>query len=194
MLEEIKMDAELEKLITHYAPLVNNIIEGNLKFFDYDIELVCEYVNFTEEKERTASYFYEEDIIILNLASIHTIFALNQSKLFEYILLHEFRHKFQTQEMDAYQRKRQIRVTAEIAESWLKNCRNYIQPLNENGKENPEYFKQSLEFDANVYAYVVMQYKYGDVSCLKDCVPGCYGKDFYEKADEWCQRFREMGI
>lgn len=189
------MEVEHKELKRIYDPIICSMCRDNFKYFGFSpgdsIDL-----RYTSDKNqaRCANYSPQDNVMEINMESVHALYSKKMLFGVEFMILHELYHKFQRRVLDGYQQKRTIGVSAEVAESWLKNYSNYIPPLNENGKENPGYYTQPWEFDANVYAYAVMQYKYGDVSYLKACVPRCYEQDFYEKADEWCQRFREMGI
>lgn len=191
----IMVEVEHKELKRIYDPIICSMCRDNFKYFGFSPgdSINLRYIS-DKNQARRANYCPQDNVMEINIDSVHAFYSERKPWRVEFMILHELYHKYQCQVLVGYRQKMTIGVSAEVAESWLKNYRNYIPSLNENGKGNPEYYKQPWEFDANVYAYAVMQYKYGDVSYLKDCVPGCYGKDFYEKADEWCQRFREMGI
>ena len=189
------MDAELEKLKTHYAPFVYNIIEGNRKFFNSNLfDFMVRFDFFCDERiANFAKYDSKKDVVGVNLFSADYAYSINKPLYIEFYLLHELRHRFQWFIVCAGDMGGDVGVYAEEAKVWKKEWTGYKKPVSHN-ESLEAYSKQSMEFDANVYAYAVMQYKYGDIPYLKDCIPKCYGKNFYEKADEWCQRFREMGI
>ena len=59
------MDAELEKLKTHYAPFVYNIIEGNRKFFNSNLfDFMVRFEFFCDERiANFAKYDSKKDVV-----------------------------------------------------------------------------------------------------------------------------------
>lgn len=186
---EIAREMNDDELVKKYTPDIDKIVVDSLKFFRLEKAPKWKF-DFTDNPGCVAHYSPNEDGIHVNIYSVHLANEKNEPLSIEFYWLHELRHRFQWLVVCASKKGIYVGAYAEEAKVWEREWANYKKPE----ESLVEYSKQSLEFDANVYAYAVMQYKYGDVPYLKDCVPGCYGKDFYEKADEWCQRFREMGI
>ena len=79
-------------------------------------------------------------------------------------------------------------VDPEIIEKWINENECYIRVLNEDGSENPSYFKQDMELDAYAFSYAVMKYKYGEIPYLYK--PTKVGEEFHEIVESWCQTFK----
>ena len=190
---EIALEMSDEELVKKYTPDIKKIMYDSQRFFRFGQGVRWKF-DFTENPGYVASYNRNEDGIHVNIRSVHLANERKEPLSIEFYLLHELRHRFQWLVVRTSDRGGEVGAYSEEAKVWKKEWADYKKPVSRDEKSLAEYFKQSLEVDAYIYAYAVMQYKYGDVSYLKACVPTCYGKDFYEKADEWCQRFREMGI
>ena len=90
--------------------------------------------------------------------------------------------------MSDYKAGRDTSINPEIIKKWIDENENYIGVLNDDGSENPKYFKQDMEFDAYAFSYAVMKYKYGEISYLYK--PNAYGEEFDKTVEDWCKTFR----
>ncbi len=190
---EIALEMSDEELVKKYTPVIEKIMADSLRFFRFGQGVRWKF-DFLENLAYRAHYNYNEDGVHVNIYSVHFANERNEPLSIEFWLLHELRHRFQRFIVRAGDRGGDVGADIEEAKIWKNEWADYKKPVSRDEKSLAEYSKQSVEFDANVYAYAVMQYKYGDIPYLKDCIPKCYGKGFYKKADEWCQWFREMGI
>ena len=75
-----------------------------------------------------------------------------------------------------------------MQKKWAEEEANYVTALNNQDHENAAYFQQDIEFDAYVFAYAVLKYKYQN---LPDYIfrPKAYGQEFDDLVDKWCKTF-----
>ena len=141
-----------------------------------------------------ASCNRKSNIISINPASVDHAFQINEPLQIEYFVLHEMRHAYQNLEIKKYKEDPSKCVNAELAKRWMEEQDTYVPPLNANGEQNLNYYKQSLEFDAYAYAYSIMKYKYGDIPYIlppKSYQNGELKEEFDITIDKWIKAFEE---
>lgn len=181
------MDYNLfNKLQSHYAPVINNIIASNVKFYRFKKTIRWQFC-YDERVAIVGSYNNKCDILSINLCSVAFSFERNEPLQIEYYLLHEIRHAFQYSEISDFKEGKETCVDSEIIKKWISEQENYSGALNADGSENPDYFKQDMEFDAFAFAFAVMKYKYGKIPYLYK--PKKYGDEFDKTVENWCQTF-----
>ena len=149
----------IEELKKKYTPIIQDIIDKNKKFYGFTNTVDWEF-------------FYNEDVAIfgsskkdlklyININSVDFSYKLNEQLHIEYFILHEIRHIYQRRCVLLLDYESEKCPNIEQAIMWKENFNNYKDMTN---KE--EYYFQSVEFDAFIFAYSVMIYKYGIVSYI----------------------------
>ena len=182
---------EFELLCKSYSPHIKRIIETNAKFYRYS-ETIKWGFGYDEDESIMAVCNRETNIITVNLKSVMISYNRDELRTVEYYLLHEIRHAFQHLIIKDYQAGIEIPIDEDIVEKWIFEGEHYIKSLDENGKENVNYFLQDSELDAYAFSLAVMKYKYKDVSNLY--IPDIYGTDFYSIVDSWIETFKEESL
>lgn len=183
------MDEQLFKeLRTCYAPIITNIINSNVKFFRFQETIKWQF-NFDERVAIFACCDCKTNILTINIGAVDFAFRINEPLQIEYFLLHEIRHIYQHMEIADYKNNLSACNNPELAKKWADEEEKYVAAINKEGKENAEYYKQDLEFDAFAFAYAVMKYKYGEVPYIS--IPKAYGNEFSQIVDDWCKTFQK---
>lgn len=183
-------DNELELLSKAYGPIINRIIEDDVKFFMFQKTIKWSF-NYGDESAVIAAVG-KDNIIKINLFSVMNYYMSGDLYTVEYYLLHEIRHIFQHLIIDDYNNKKKVPFCSDLIEQWKyeDNSENYIPALDKDGNEDEGYFKQDIEIDAYAFSLAVMKYKYGDkVSHLY--VPKQFGEDFWKIVTNWIDYFTE---
>ena len=122
------------------------------------------------------------------LTSVDFAFQRNEPLTIEYFLLHEIRHIYQHLEITDYKNCPSKCTDPLLAKKLTEEEANYVTALNNQDHENAAYFQQDIEFDAYVFAYAVLKYKYKN---LPDYIfrPKAYGQEFDDLVDKWCKTF-----
>ena len=181
----------LEALSIKYAPIITNIINENVKFFRFRETIKWQF-GFDERVAIFACCDRKTKILTINIAAVDFALRINEPLHIEYFVLHEIRHIYQYMEIDDYINNSSDCNNAELAQKWAKEVERYAPAINKEGNENPEYYKQDLEFDAFAFAFAVMKYKYGDIPYIQK--PTKYGEEFDETVEGWCQTFQSEGL
>ena len=182
------MDIEfLQELQNRYAPIISNLIASNINFYRFKKTIKWQF--YYDERVSIFGYYSDKtDILSVNICFVDFAFKRQEPLQIEYFLLHEIRHVFQFLEISDFKEGKETCIDSEIIKKWISENENYCAALNEDGNENPAYFKQDMEFDAYAYSYAVMKYKYGDISYLYK--PTRYGDEFDETVENWCKTFQ----
>ena len=182
------MDKQLfEALNVKYAPLITRIINDNVKFFRFR-ETIKWRFGFDDQVAIFAWCDRKTNILTINIGAVDFALRINEPLQIEYFLLHEIRHIYQHKEIADYKNNIAACNNPELAKKWADEEDNYIVAVNQNGKENAEYYKQDLEFDAFAFAYAVMKYKYGKIPYIT--IPKAYGEEFSQVVEDWDKTFK----
>lgn len=181
-----------EYLQQNYAPVINTIIESNVRFYRTNQTIQWRF----GYDDRVAIFAWcnrKTNIVTVNIAAVDFALQQNEPLDIEYFLLHEIRHIYQHLEIEDYRNDPTKCNNAELAKKWSEEEDNYVTALNKEGKENTDYFLQDMEMDAFAYAYAVMKYKYGEVKHLY--IPKAYRNDEFDKiVNEWQIAFKKEGL
>lgn len=176
-----------ELLRKAYAPIVNDIINKNVRFYRFN-ETIRWCFGFDEDISIIATCNRKTNVITINLNSFMKAYIEHDLKTIEYYLLHEIRHIFQHEIIKDFKEGLDVAIDKKIIEKWIYEGDHYIKSCDEDGNENPDYFQQDSEMDAYAFSYAVMKYKYGELDLY---VPQVYESDFYNIVDEWIEAFVE---
>lgn len=186
------MDKQLfEELRICYAPIITSIINSNSKFFRFRETIKWQF-NFDERVAIFACCDRKTNILTINIGAVDFAFRINEPLQIEYFLLHEIRHIYQHMEIADYNNNISACNNPDLAKKWADEEKKYVAAINQEGKENAEYYKQDLEFDAFAFAYAVMKYKYGNVPYIT--IPKAYGNEFSQVVEDWCKTFQEENL
>lgn len=182
------MDRQLfEALSIKYAPFITNIIKENVKFFRFR-ETIKWGFGFDERIAIFACCDRKTKILTINIGAVDYALRINEPLHIEYFVLHEIRHIYQYMEIDDYKNNSSACSNPDLAQKWANEAEQYKPAINKEGNENPDYYKQDLEFDAFAFAFAVIKYKYGKIPYIEK--PTCYGDEFDKTVDEWCKTFQ----
>ena len=186
------MDKQLfEILNVRYASIINKIIDDNIKFYRFR-ETIKWRFGYDERVAIFAWCDRNTNILTVNIGSVDFAFSINEPLHIEYFLLHEIRHIYQHKEIADYKNNISACNDPVLAKKWAEEEENYVPAISNNGKENAEYFKQDLEFDAFAFAFAVMKYKYGEIPYINK--PSKYGEEFDNVVNDWCRIFKQDGL
>lgn len=185
------MDKETFKLLSKaYGPIVENIINQNVAFYNFNETIKWRFI-YNEDISIVATCNRNDNHIEVNLKSFMNAYFDNDLKVIEYFLLHEIRHIFQHLIIFNYKNGLKVPVDVSIIKKWIFEQEHYIKALDENKKENPDYFYQDSELDAYAFSYAVMKYKYKTINVY---VPPVYDRKFYSIVDDWIKYFHKNNI
>lgn len=185
------INEEFKKTLEEYdsilSPIVSKMINDNYKYCEIDEKIKWGF-GYYNDLSIMGSCSRDKNEIHLNIFSVKKAYIENSLLDVEYFIVHEIRHIFQHIKIKEYKAGIESGVDSSLIEKWIYENDHYVRALDENGNENPEYFKQDSEFDAYAFSYALMKYKYNDVSKLY--VPKYYGKEFYDVVDYWLNIFK----
>lgn len=182
------MDNQLFKALSiRYAPIITNIINENVKFFRFSEPIKWRF-GFNERIAIFASCDRKTKTLTINIASVDYALKINEPIQIEYFLLHEIRHIYQYIEIDDYMNNSPACNNPELAQKWANEVEQYTPAVNKEGNENPEYYKQDLEFDAFAFAFAVIKYKYKEIPYIQK--PTKYGDEFDKTVEDGYQTFQ----
>lgn len=186
------MDKQLfEELRIRYAPFITSIINDNVKYFRFRETIKWQF-GFDERVAIVACCDRKTNILTINIGAVDFALRINEPLQIEYFLLHEIRHIYQHKEIADYKNNISACNNPELAKKWADEEEKYIAAVNRDGKENAEYYKQDLEFDAFAFAYAVMKYKYGEVPDIS--IPKAYGKEFLQVVEDLRKTFETENL
>ncbi len=188
----IIMDKELFKALSlRYTPLISNIINNNVKFFRFR-ETIKWRFGFDECVAIFACCDSKTKILTINIGAVDYALRINEPLHIEYFILHEIRHIYQYMEIDDHMNNSSACINPELAKKWANEVERYTSAIDKDGNENPEYYKQDLEFDAFAFAFAVIKHKYGDIPYIQK--PTKYGEEFDRTVGGWCQTFQSENL
>ena len=190
---------EFQKIYDDYnpilSPIITQMINDNFKFCQIDEKIKWSF-GFDDNIRIMGTHDKKSNEIHMNILSC--IHAHKMGHLFEieYFIIHEMRHIFQNNIIKRYIAHEKTGVDVEIIEKWIYEQDHYKSAVSSNGEENPEYFKQDIEFDAYAFSYAVMKYNNKEVKKL--WVPSLYmnewKKYFQETVDYWTNIFEKDNL
>lgn len=185
------INEEFKKTFDEYnsilSPIVSKMINDNYKYYQINEKIFWSF-EYDSDLSIMGTCSRDKNEIHLNIFSVKKAFYEGLLIDVEYFIVHEIRHIFQHIEIRKYKAGIESAVDTNLIKKWIYENEHYEKALDENGNENPEYFKQDSEFDAYAFSYALMKYKYKNVSKLY--VPNYYGKEFYETVDYWIDIFK----
>ena len=186
------MDKQLfEELRIRYAPIITSIINDNVKYFRFRETIKWQF-GFDERVAIVACCNRKTNILTINIGAVDFALRINEPLQIEYFLLHEIRHIYQHKEIDDYKNNISACNNPELAKKWADEEDKYVAAVNQDGKENAEYYKQDLEFDAFAFAFAVIKHKYGEIPYIQK--PTKYGEEFDKTVEGWCQTFQSENL
>jgi len=159
-----------------FAPMINKMIHDNYKYFQISETIKWEF-GYDEDLSIMGTCDRNTNIIRLNIFSVKKAYEDNNLMDVEYIIIHEARHIFQHIKIREYKSRIIGEVDTNLIEKWIYENENYIKALDQDGKENPNYFKQDSELDAYAFSYALMKYKYGPNKIKDLYIPEVYKTD-----------------
>lgn len=146
------------KLSEQYSQLISKLINANSIYTNIDETIKWTFA-WDENPAITGAVSREINVMSINVVFVDKAYKDNRIFDIEYFLLHELRHIYQHIQIEKYSVNKNT-IDPVFILRWIEEGKNYIKALDENGNENPNYFKQDCEFDAYAFSYAVMSYKY----------------------------------
>lgn len=175
-------------LCIQYAPIIETIINTNAKFYGLQEQIRWQFY-FDERVANFAFCDRTTNILAINIGSIHFSFLRNEPLQIEYFLMHEIRHVYQHIEINNYKNNPDKCTNPYYAKIWTEEVEHYNNPTS----NSASYFQQNMEFDAFVFAYSILKYKY---KILPDYLtrPTAYGQEFDDAVNNWCETFKNENL
>lgn len=170
-----------------YQPIIQKMIDDNKKFYGFNNQ-----INW--------SFFINKDIglvatntpkleLNVNILAVDFAYKNNEPIMIEFFILHEIRHIYQRYIAGLLNTKDCPNIQlATIYKYEFANYCNYYQ--------NREiYYSQQIEFEAFIFSYSVIKYKYGNVSYIH--YPSFYDQlniNLEEYINKWFQIFKSQSL
>ena len=182
---ETKMNNNILK--RKYQPIIQKIVDDNKKFYGFS-----NHINW--------SFFSNEDIglvatntpkleLKINILAVDFAYTYNEPTMIEFFILHEIRHIYQRFFAGLLNTKDCPNV--QLATIYKNEFANYC-----NIYQNRDiYYSQQIEFEAFIFSYSVIKYKYGNVSCIH--YPSYYDEqniDIEKYINKWIQIFKNQNL
>lgn len=146
--------------IEKYRSTIQNIIDSNKKFYGFENKVEWEF--FEDNNKAIFAYVGEGLKLYVNIKSVNFSYEINEPFQIEYFILHEVRHIYQKRLILLYKTDPMNCPAPQVAQRYDFEFCNYIKPDN-----LEQYYSQQIEFDAYVFSYSVMLYKYGVINYIK---------------------------
>lgn len=181
-----------EKLSEKYGQLISELINTNSIYTNINETIKWAFA-WDENPAITGAVNRETNIMSINVVFVDRAYKDKRIFDIEYFLLHEMRHIYQHIQIERYSVNKNTIDPAFILK-WIEEGKNYIKALDENGNENPNYFKQDCEFDAYAFSYAVMNHKYSERINSFLFIPSIYEnelkKEFKEAVNDFLNSFK----
>ena len=177
------------ELSIKYSSVIEEIIKSNILYAG--INRTIRWCFFEGSgPEITATVDRKTNLLSVNIVFIDIEYNENRLYVIEYFLLHEMRHIYQNLQIELFKNNEHT-IDPKFIELWIKEGQNYIKSLDENGKENIEYFKQDCELDAYAFSYAVMHHKYHGLYDSKLYMQEIYKNELKDNFDSAVKDFLE---
>ena len=176
-----------------YSPLIKTLIDQNVDFYRSNSIKKWRF-DVLVDVSVVASCDRKTNLIRVNLESVIKAVQDNDVKTIEYFLLHEIRHHFQHEIISDYKNGvRDLPIGEEKNKKWIEEDKHHKKAIDDKGIFHEEYYFQDFEYDAYLYAFSVMKYKY-NYTRKELFVPSVYGEEFDKEVDDWIEQFKSEGI
>lgn len=174
------------ELTEKYRHIIQNIIDANVKFYGFANKI--EWKFFADPSIAIIAKTDPDLTLLLNINSVDYAYTINEPLHIEYFILHEIRHIYQRRLVFLYKTDRANCPAPELASRYDYEFNNYVNPTDRNG-----YYSQQIEFEAFIFSYSVILYKYGPIEYIK--LPNYYEKmDAQRHIDCWIDIFRKQKL
>ena len=176
-----KYDNQMEK----YTPIIQNIINENRKFYGFNDEIKWEF--FFDENVDLIATATKNLKLKININSVEFAYKNNEPLVIEQFILHEIRHIWQR--LFVQSSRLGYCCNEKLAAQYEFEFNNYCNIY----QDKEIYYNQQIEFEAFIFSYSVMRYKYGNISYIT------YPKFYDEKniniqnyVDKWINSFESL--
>lgn len=146
--------------IEKYKPFIQKIIDSNVNFYGFENKIEWE---FFENNNIACVGIAKADLkLYININSVIHAIEINEPLQIEYFILHEIRHIYQRRYVIMYKTDQIHCPNPELAKTYDYEFRNYIKP-----DKLDQYYMQQIEFEAFLFSYSVMLYKYGNINYIQ---------------------------
>ena len=181
------MANDFEQLKMKYISVIEKVISENKFFYLFNHQIPWRF--YWDDNAAIVAHINKAVLgIEINLKSVYIAYEeANQPLAIEWYILHEIRHIYQHLRVREYEQGSSAGEEDQYAKLCQESFDSYIQPQDEAGKPNPDYYYNYVEFDAFSYSYAIMLFKYGHVDYITP--PQYYGEDFYRVVNERLKTF-----
>ncbi len=145
-------------LESKFKPIIKKLINDNKKFYGFEKQINWNFF-INEDIGLVATNNYKLELKV-NILAVDYAYKNKQPIMIEFFILHEIRHIYQR--YFAYLLKTNECPNIPLAKQYNKEFSNYC-----NLYQNREiYYSQQIEFEAYVFSYSVIKYKYGHVDYI----------------------------
>ena len=166
-----------------FKPFVQKIIDDNKRFYQFNNEIKWGF--FVNQDKSVIASINAICELKINIVAVLHAFKIDQLIMIEFFILHEIRHIYQRLYINSNESNK------ELAEKYKYEFENYCSPQ----QNLKEYYSQQIEFEAYIFSYSVIIYKYGKINYISY-------PDFYDEQDinvkeyvkKWIQLFSTMNL
>lgn len=142
-----------------FKPIIQKMIDDNKRFYFFDNKIKWSF--FVNEDKGVVAINTAELELKVNIIAVDFAYNSNQPLMIEFFILHEIRHIYQRLLVSALDcRNVQNNELIRIYKNEFDNYCNIYQ-------SREIYYSQQIEFDAFIYSYSVMKYKYGQIDYIQ---------------------------
>lgn len=181
---------DYKSLEDKYRTLIQKIIEDNKKFYELDFDINIKWKFFADENVSLVAKTNRKTLELeVNIFAVDFSHQINEPLTIEYYILHEIRHIYQIICVNNISSNKCPDLKK--AKIYEKEFKNYSNPL----RSTDSYFNQFTEFEAFVFSYSAMKYKYGDIKYIN--YPDFYNKqnfDIEKHIKNWLEIFKNKNL
>lgn len=177
-----------KSLENKYTPIIQKIIDDNKKFYGFESAINWQF--FVDQDVRLIATANSKLELRINIISVDYAYQKNEPFMIEFFILHEIRHLYQR--YCAYLlEKDNCPPNIQLATIYKSEFANYCNIY----KNREVYYTQQVEFEAFIFSYAVMRYKYGDIKYIK--YPEFYDEqniDVKKHIEYWFKIFKAQNL
>ena len=170
-----------------YKPIIQKIIDDNKKFYGFNDKIIWNFfVNDDIGLIATNNLKLE---LKINIVAVDFYYKKNEPLTIDLFILHEIRHIYQRFYIQLLNTENYVNI--ELAKKYKYEFDNYCNIY----QNREKYYLQQIEFEAFMFSYSVMKYKYGNVDYIH--YPAFYDEqeiDVEKHINQWLQIFKNQNL
>ena len=170
-----------------FKPIIQKLIEENQRFYGFNTQIKWSF--FTNEDICLVATNTSNLELKINIIAVDFAYKNSQPIMVEFYILHEMRHIYQRFLANLLNTNKCPNI--QLATIYKNEFSNYC-----NIYQNREiYYSQQIEFEAFMFSYSVIKYKYGNVDYIH--YPSFYDEqnvDVNKYINSWLQIFKNQNL